>query len=59
LTLEREIGGAIWTALEEKHGAKPIVKLKNPDVTIVAELLEPITAVGISRRTRREQLAAA
>jgi len=59
ITVEQEIGGAIWTALEEKHGAKPRVRLKNPDVAIVAEVLGPITAVGISRRAWREQLAAA
>jgi tRNA(Ser,Leu) C12 N-acetylase TAN1 len=58
LTLEQEIGGAIWTALEEKHGAKPKVRLKNPDVSVVAEVLGSITAVGISRRAWREQVAA-
>ena len=58
-TIEQEIGGAIWTTLEEKHGAKPSVKLKNPDVAVVAEVLGSITAVGISRRGWREQLAAA
>lgn len=55
-TIEREIGGAIWTTLEE-HGATPRVKLKNPDVAVVAEVLGPITAVGISRRAWREQPA--
>jgi len=58
LTIEQEIGGAIWTALEQKYGAKPSVKLKNPDVAIVAEVLGPLTAVGIYRRAWREQLAA-
>ena len=58
LTLEQEIGGAIWIALEEKHGAKPSVRLKNPDIAIVAEVLGPITAVGISRRAWREQVSA-
>jgi tRNA(Ser,Leu) C12 N-acetylase TAN1 len=59
LTIEQEIGGAIWTALEEKYGAKPRVKLKNPDIAIVAEVLGPLTAVGISRTAWREQLDAA
>jgi tRNA(Ser,Leu) C12 N-acetylase TAN1 len=58
LTLEQEIGGAVWTALEEKHGAKPKVRLKNPDVSVVAEVLGPITAVGIYRRAWREQARA-
>jgi tRNA(Ser,Leu) C12 N-acetylase TAN1 len=56
LTLEQEIGGAVWTALEEKHGVKPKVRLKNPDLAIVAEVLGPITAVGIYRRAWREQI---
>ena len=59
LTIEQEIGGDIWTALEEKHGAQPSVKLKNPDVAIVAEVLGPLTAVGVFRRAWREHLAAA
>lgn len=53
LTLEQEIGGAIWAALQEKHGVKPSVRLKSPDVAVVAEVLGPITAVGISRRAWR------
>ncbi|MBI4522272.1 MAG: hypothetical protein HY695_00490 [Deltaproteobacteria bacterium] len=56
LTLEQEIGSEIWIALEEKHGAKPSVRLKNPDVSVVAEVLGPITAVGILRRAWREQI---
>jgi len=51
--LEYEIGGAIWVALQQKYGVKPSVDLKNPDVTIVAEVLGPITAVGIARRAWR------
>jgi tRNA(Ser,Leu) C12 N-acetylase TAN1 len=58
MTLEQEIGSAIWTALEEKHGGKPRVSLKNPDVAVIAEVLGPITAVGISRRAWREQISA-
>jgi tRNA(Ser,Leu) C12 N-acetylase TAN1 len=55
LTLEQEIGSAIWKVLEEKHGARPLVRMKNPDIVIVAEVLGPMTAVGISRRSWREQ----
>lgn len=55
LTIEQEIGSAIWMALQEKHAAKPKVNLKNPDIAIVAEVLGPITAVGILRRAWREQ----
>ena len=57
LTIEQEIGGAIWLALQDKHAGKPRVNLKNPDVAIVAEVLGPITAVGICRRVWREQVA--
>jgi tRNA(Ser,Leu) C12 N-acetylase TAN1 len=52
--LEQEIGGAIWTALEGKYNKKPKVSLKNPDITLIAEILGPIAAVGISRRAWRE-----
>jgi tRNA(Ser,Leu) C12 N-acetylase TAN1 len=52
--LEQEIGGAIWTALEKRYHKKPKVSLKNPDITVVAEILGPIAAVGISRRAWRE-----
>jgi hypothetical protein len=41
--------------LEEKHGARPCVRMKNADIVIVAEVLGPMTAVGISRRSWREQ----
>jgi tRNA(Ser,Leu) C12 N-acetylase TAN1 len=47
--LEREIGGAIWTALEGKYRKKPAVDLDDPDVTVVAEVLGPNTAIGIVR----------
>ena len=53
-TLEPEIGGAIWTVLEAKFKQKPKVSLKNPDITVIAEVLGPITVVGISRRAWRE-----
>jgi len=48
--LEREIGGAIWRALEGKYEKKPIVDLDDPDVTVVAEVLGPNTAIGIVRK---------
>lgn len=54
--LEREIGGAIWVVLEGKYTKKPKVNLKNPDITVIAEILGPIAAVGISRRAWRESV---
>jgi tRNA(Ser,Leu) C12 N-acetylase TAN1 len=48
--LEREIGGAIWTALEGKYEKKPAVDLDEPDVMVVAEVLGPNTAIGIVRK---------
>lgn len=51
--LEYEIGGAIWVALHQKYGVKPQVDLKQPDVTIVAEVLGPVTAVGVVRKAWR------
>lgn len=54
--IEREIGGAIWTALQSKYGKEPKVNLKNPDVTVIAEILGPTTAVGVSRRAWHEQV---
>ena len=54
--LEREIGGAIWVALEAKYNRKPRVNLKHPDLTVIAEILGPTAAVGISRRAWREQV---
>lgn len=51
--LEYEIGGAIWVALQQKYGKKPNVDLKNPDITVVAEVLGPNTAVGILRKAWR------
>ncbi len=58
LALEQEIGGAIWTALERKYQKKPKVSLKNSDITVIAEVLGPMTAVGISRKAWREQIHA-
>ncbi len=56
LRLEQEIGGAIWTALERKYKKKPKVSLKNSDITVIAEVLGPITAIGVWRRAWREQI---
>jgi tRNA(Ser,Leu) C12 N-acetylase TAN1 len=49
--IEREIGGAIWTALRTKYGKKPDVDLDKPDVTVVAEVLGPNTAIGIVKKS--------
>lgn len=51
--LEYEIGGAIWTAVQQKYKEKPKVDLKNPDVMVIAEVLGPNTAVGILRKAWR------
>ena len=51
--LEREIGGAIWVALERKYGRKPRVDLEDPDVTIRGEVLGPMVLVGVRRRDWR------
>jgi tRNA(Ser,Leu) C12 N-acetylase TAN1 len=53
--LEQEIGGEIWTALEGKYHKRPKVNLKNPDIAVIAEIVGPTAAVGISRRDWREQ----
>lgn len=50
-TLEREIGAAIGRALEEKYHKLTRASLKNPDVTVNAEILGPATAVGITRKS--------
>ena len=60
--IEYEIGGAINTALEQKNATKPLVNLSNPDLTINAEVLGPITFLGIVRkdwqiRSQTEDLA--
>jgi tRNA(Ser,Leu) C12 N-acetylase TAN1 len=56
--LEREIGGAIWSELEAKFEKRPKVSLKNPDITVIAEILGPIAAIGISRRAWRDETQA-
>jgi len=48
--LEHEIGGAIWTALARSDGEKPSVRLRDPDVTILAEVLGPETLIGVWKR---------
>ncbi|MEA1905162.1 MAG: THUMP domain-containing protein [Candidatus Hadarchaeota archaeon] len=49
--LEHEIGEVIWLALKEKYGEEPKVDLEHPDITVVAEVLGPNTAVGIMRKS--------
>jgi tRNA(Ser,Leu) C12 N-acetylase TAN1 len=55
--IEYEIGGAIWVALREKYGKRPLVNLKDPEVTVMAEVLGADTAVGILRKMWRKALA--
>lgn len=50
LALEREIGGAVWTALRERDGKDPRVDLARPDVTLSAEVLGPRTLLCLRRR---------
>lgn len=52
--LEYEIGGAIWESLEGKHGKRPLVDLRTPDVMVIAEVLGHVTVVGILRRAWRQ-----
>lgn len=52
--LEVQIGGAIWLALQSRDGAPPRVDLEHPDVLVLAEVLGPVTAVGVSRKAWRE-----
>jgi tRNA(Ser,Leu) C12 N-acetylase TAN1 len=55
-TLEKRIGSAIWSALQQKYGKKPLVDLENPDVSVVGEVLGPWTAIGISKKVWRETI---
>jgi tRNA(Ser,Leu) C12 N-acetylase TAN1 len=48
--LEYEVGGAIWVALRERDREKPKVDLSDPNVTIVADVLGPVTVIGIERK---------
>jgi tRNA(Ser,Leu) C12 N-acetylase TAN1 len=52
--LESDIGGRILEALKELHGVPPRVDLSSPDITIVAEVLGPLTEVGIIRKDWRQ-----
>jgi|YNPBryantNP2012_1023418.scaffolds.fasta_scaffold00213_4 tRNA(Ser,Leu) C12 N-acetylase TAN1 len=49
--LEREIGGAIFDALEKRDGKPPKVRLASPDVTVVAEVMGEWTAVGVIKKS--------
>lgn len=49
--LEREIGGAVFDALEKRDGKPPKVKLASPDATLVAEVLGEWTAVGVVKKS--------
>lgn len=53
--IEPEIGDAVGKALTQAHGTEPTVSLDDPDVTVQAELLGPLTAVGISRKRWRQE----
>jgi tRNA(Ser,Leu) C12 N-acetylase TAN1 len=48
--IEAEIGGAIWTAIEQKYGKKPTVNLDDPDVTILAEVFGADTLIGVLKK---------
>jgi tRNA(Ser,Leu) C12 N-acetylase TAN1 len=48
--LERELGGALWEALQRRDGKRPKVNLTDPDLTVVAEVLGASTSVGIVRK---------
>jgi len=47
--LEREIGTELEKAIRERTGTEPEVELERPDVEITAEVLGPLTYVGILR----------
>jgi tRNA(Ser,Leu) C12 N-acetylase TAN1 len=51
--LESEIGGEIWATLQRRYGKELSVDLKDPDVTVIAEVLGPNTGVGILRKSWR------
>ncbi len=53
--IEREVGAAIEAALERRHGHTPRVDLTDPDVTIGAEVLGPVTLLGVVRKTWRNE----
>jgi tRNA(Ser,Leu) C12 N-acetylase TAN1 len=45
--------GAGFVKLKLKNGKKPVVDLDEPDVTVVAEVMGPVTIVGVLRKTWR------
>jgi len=49
--IEREVGAAIQMEVERRKGRRPEVDLENPDVEISAEVLGPVTHVGILRES--------
>lgn len=53
--VERDIGETIAAALRERRGVEPEVDLEKADVTISAELLGPITFLGVYRRAWEAQ----
>jgi tRNA(Ser,Leu) C12 N-acetylase TAN1 len=53
--MEAEIGAALADAVEVATGRKPVVSLDAPDVTIVAEMLGPVTWVGLQQRIWRAE----
>jgi tRNA(Ser,Leu) C12 N-acetylase TAN1 len=57
--IEVQIGTALWLALQARDGSRPGVDLRNPDVLVLAEVLGPTTAVGISRKAWRTPPAVA
>lgn len=52
--LEYEIGGSIHDALWKKHGERPKVSLKDPDITVVAEVMGKESVVGVVRKEWQE-----
>jgi tRNA(Ser,Leu) C12 N-acetylase TAN1 len=55
--LERDLGAAIWQALRERDGEDPKVELDDPDLTLTAEVLGPLTSICIERREWRAEPA--
>lgn len=51
--IEREVGAAIQMEAEQRRGRRPEVDLENPDVEISAEVLGPVTHVGVLRESWR------
>lgn len=52
-TIERDIGGAIADAFATATAGQLRVNLEDPDVKIVAEVLGPLTCIGVDRRDWR------